>query len=256
MNTKLKRVYQAFYRQAFIPILVNDNMDAKLQIRACVKAGFKVIEYTQRRPDLEDVLPWIKENYPELLVLIGSTVDNNDIVKSQQRYFPQLLSLDELAAMEVDGFISILKYSSATIKRYRESHLLIPCAATINEAYDLMTDGAHFIKVLGPDLTLIQRLSLSPLFNFCPLFATGGMTLEHIPQAVKAGAAVIASGFDLLLRDKVNPGINSICNILQTYQQAVLDARIKYRQEETNRINRANDSNWLAQLPHYVPGVK
>ncbi|MCF6175747.1 MAG: hypothetical protein L3J71_08265 [Victivallaceae bacterium] len=254
MNRKVQKVYKEFYKQGFIPILVNDGLDAKLQIRACVQAGFRVIEYTQRREDLQVILPWIQANYPELYLLIGSTMDNDLIVNSQCLHFPQLLTLDELAKLEVDGFISMLKYSSATLARYQATHLLLPCAGTINEAYDLIVDGAHFIKVLGPDLTLVKHISSAPLFKFCPLFVTGGMDLERIPLAIEAGAAVIASGFDLMLRNQTCITVESVSDILKTYQTTVVNARAKLYPELMKALYDDND-NWLELVPHYLqPG--
>jgi 2-keto-3-deoxy-6-phosphogluconate aldolase len=253
MNKRLQKVYQEFYRQAFIPILVNDGLDAKLQVEACVQAGFKVIEYTQRREDLKTILPWIQKTYPDLYVIIGSTMDNDLIVKSQQRQFPHLLTLEELAELNVHGFISMLKYSTSTIQQYRNTHLLIPCASTTNEAYDLLSDGAHFIKVLGPDLTFVKRISSAPLFKFCPLFVTGGMDLERIPLAIEAGAMFIASGFDLMLKDQDNITVESVCGILKKYQTTVISARAALYPEMTEALDKGTTEEWLKQVPHYIP---
>ncbi len=253
MSKQIGQLYKEFYKQAFIPIMVNDGLDAKLQIRACVQAGFKVIEYTQRREDLHEILPWIQENYPDMYILIGSTMDNDDIVKSQKRHFPQLLSLKELSMLNVDGFISMLKYSSSTIKEYRGTHLMIPCASTSNEAYDFISDGAHFVKVTGPDLSLVKRINSAPLFNFCPLFVTGGMDLERIPLAVEAGAVVIASGFDLLLKNQDNITVDSICEILKKYQKVVVDARTKFYPEMMNALHNGTTEEWLKLVPNCIP---
>ena len=252
MNKNLQKLYKEFYKQAFIPIFVNDGLDAKLQVEACVQAGFKVIEYTQRREDLQTILPWIQETYPDLYIIIGSTMDNARIVKSQQRHFPQLLTFEELADLNIHGFISMLKYSSTTIQKYRDTHLMIPCASTANEAYDLISDGAHFIKVLGPDLKLVKQISSAPLFKFCPLFVTGGMDLERIPLAIEAGAVLIASGFDLMLKGQDNITVESTCSILKKYQAAVINARTALYPKMTEILNNGTTEDWLKQAPNYV----
>jgi len=252
MNKDIQKLYKEFYKQAFIPIFVNDGLDAKLQVEACVQAGFKVIEYTQRREDLQTILPWIHETYPDLYILIGSTMDNDLIVKSQQRHFPQLLTLEELAEMNVQGFISMLKYSSTTMQKFRDTHLMIPCASTANEAYDQISDGAHFIKVLGPDLTLVKQISSAPLFKFCPLFVTGGMDLEQIPLAIEAGAMLIASGFDLMLKGQDNITVELVCDILKKYQAVVINARTVRYPKMTEALNNGTTEDWLKQVPNYV----
>ena len=253
MKNSLLTTYMEFYKQAFIPILVNDGLDAKLQIEACVQAGFKVVEYTQRRGDLKEMVPWIQKNYPDLHIIIGSTIDNDCIVKSQRRHFGQLMTLEELSALKIQGFISMLKYSSATIRRYKDTHLLIPCAATANEAYDLLAAGSHFIKVTGPDLTLAKRISSDPLFKFCPLFVTGGMDPERIPSAVEAGAVIVASGFDLMLNGQKNLTVDSVAALLKKYQAAVISARTALYPEMTKALNEGDMETWLEKVPHYVP---
>ncbi len=253
MTENPKITYEEFYKQAFIPILVNDGLDAKIQIEACVKAGFKVVEYTQRRTDLKEMVQWIRKTYPDLHIMIGSTIDNDYIVRSQQRHFPQLLTLEELAALNVHGFISMLKYSSATIQRYKNTHLLIPCASTVNEAYDLVASGAHFVKVTGPDLALVRRICSEPLFRFCPLFITGGMNLETIPLAIESGAMVIATGFDVMLKGQKNMTVASISAILKKYQASVISARSALYPEMAAALNDGDTDLWLEKVPHCVP---
>ena len=252
MDRNLQKIYIELYRQAFIPIFVNDGLDAKLQVEACVKAGFKVIEYTQRRKDLKAILPWIQETYPNLHVIVGSTIDNDRIVKSQQRHFPQLMTFEELSGLNINGFISMLKYSSTTIQKYRDTHLIIPCASTVNEAYELISDGAHFIKVTGPDLNLVKQIASAPLFKFCPLFVTGGMDLERIPLAIEAGAVLIASGFDLMLKGQTSITVESVCGVLKKYQAAVIDARAKLYPEMTEALNNGATEEWLKYVPNYI----
>ena len=249
----IKNLYREFYKQAFIPIFVNDGMDAKIQVEACVKAGFKIIEFTQRRNDLMEILPWIKNNYPELYVIAGSTIDSDLIVKSQKKHYPQLLNFEEMVSAGIDGFISMMKFSDQTISKYCKTHLLIPCASTVNEARDLLEAGAHFIKVLGPNLDLVRQISSNPLFRFCPLFVTGGMSIERIPEAFEAGAIAVASGFDLTLKEITEHNANSICEVMKQYQATAMEARKRFYPELSEALYNQDDDLWLEKVPHYVP---
>jgi hypothetical protein len=163
------------------------------------------------------------------------------------------MTFEELAGLNIQGFISMLKYSSVTIRLYKNTHLLVPCASTANEAYDLVAVGAHFIKVTGPDLTLARRINSEPLFGFCPLFITGGMDIEHIPLAIEAGAMVIASGFDLMLKGQEDISVESISAVLKKYQAAVVGARSARYLEMTKALHEENTDAWLEKVPHCVP---
>ena len=251
MDCKLKKLYREFYKQAFIPIFVKDGRDARIQVEACVKAGFKIIEFTQRREDLIEMLAWIKKEYPELYVLAGSTIDNDAIVNSQKRHYPQLLTLDELADSGVDGFVSMLKFSDSTIKKYCDRYLMIPCASTLNEAYDLLSSGAHFIKIIGPDLDLLGKISSAPLFKFCPVFITGGMNLEKIPQVMNSGAVMVASGFDLILKDINEINVDSICEAVKAYQKKAIESRSVAYPEFSKALYCCENDEWIEKLPHY-----
>ncbi|MDD5598293.1 MAG: hypothetical protein PHV82_10145 [Victivallaceae bacterium] len=249
----VKVLYREFYKQAFIPIFVNDGRDARLQVEACVKAGLKVIEFTQRRSDLLETLYWIKSKYPELYVLAGSTIDNNLLVKSQKRHLPHLLDLEEMVSAGIDGFVSMMKFSDQTINKYCKSHLLIPCASTVNEACDLLGSGAHFIKVLGPELGLARQINSDPLFKFCPLFVTGGMDIEHIPMAFSAGAIAVASGFDLTLKGVNDLSMEGICKVMKEYHKTAVNSRRNLYPELSDALYNQDGDSWLEKVPHYLP---
>jgi 2-keto-3-deoxy-6-phosphogluconate aldolase len=249
----IKDLYREFYKQAFIPIFVNDGMDALLQAEACVRAGFRVIEFTQRRDDLLESLCRIKSDYPELYVLAGSAVDSSQLVQSQKRHFPHLLNFEEMVSAGIDGFVSMMKFSDRTISRYCRSHLLIPSASTVNEARDLLDAGAHFIKILGPELGLARQISSDPLFKFCPLFLTGGMNIERIAQAFESGAMVVASGFDLTLKGVDDCSAEGICRVMKEYQKAALAARTRLYPALSDALYNQDGDAWLDEVPHYVP---
>ena len=213
----------------------------------------KVIEYTLRRRDAHQMIPWIRENYPDLYVLVGSTLDSEQIVAGLRRKHPQLLTVAELDAMGVDGFVSMIGWSEASIRWYSASRVIIPAAMTVNEAFLQVEAGAHFAKLAGPGFDLVRRCRMPATFDYCPILLTGGMTTSRIPEAVAAGAALVAAGFDVL-SPKEGKAINcaQIAQVLKQYLDVTRAAREKTWPEMARNIG-GDRQDWLDSLPHYHP---
>ena len=171
-------VFKAVVRQGFVPIFVAGTRDVEVQLSGCRDAGLRVIEYTQRREDSAQMIPSIVRRYPDMRVLVGSTLDDDAVVRSLTRRFPHLRTLSQLAALGASGFVSRMSFSAETCRAWRATHLLMPCAGTVNEAYRQFCLGAHIIKVVRSDYEVVRQLATTPAFGFCPLFVPGGMNLE------------------------------------------------------------------------------
>jgi 2-keto-3-deoxy-6-phosphogluconate aldolase len=255
---RLIKTYRVLHNQGFIPIFVDDELDSKMLVEACIEAGFLGIEYTLRRRDAHKIIPWIRKHYPDLFLLVGSTLDNDSIVRhARLRDHEQIMTLDELTDIGVDGFVSMHGFSEKTFHKFSQSHILIPAAMTLNEALRQFIAGAHFIKVLGPDLSLLRLCRSGPTFNYCPLMITGGMDIQRIPEAIQAGAVLIGSGFDLMLN---NPELKSlskkkIIDILKQYRITTTEA-IDSTFPELASLRKAKDIDWLNALPHQHPFAK
>ena len=157
--------YRAFHDQGFTPIFTEDGFDSKLLVEGCVAAGLTSIEYTLRRRDAAQMIPWIRQHYPELRVFAGSTLDDDCLVHLAKPKHPQLRTLDELADMGVAGFISATGWRMENIRRYSETHVVAPTAMTITEAMQQLGAGAHFIKMQGSDLGLVSRCRQANTFD-------------------------------------------------------------------------------------------
>ncbi len=252
--SRLFETYRALHDQTFLPTFVRDHIpDAKKMIEGCVEAGVRVIEYTLRRPDANTMIPWIRENYPDLYILVGSTLDDAAIVAKQRVKFPQLLTLEELDAMEVDGFVSLVGFSADSMKQYHSRRILIPAVSTIEEAFSKVAAGAHFVKVPGSNPDLIKSYRWEPAFDYCPLFATGGLTLDRIPIAVEAGAVVASTGFNLILKAcSVDVSVKEIAAIIRQYMETAQNAK-RATWPDLAKAADADDKTWLKALPHYHP---
>jgi 2-keto-3-deoxy-6-phosphogluconate aldolase len=246
-------VYRAVHSQGFVPIFVEDQFDSHRLLEGCLLAGFKCVEYTLRRRDAHLMIPWIRKNYPDVILLAGSTLDNERIVAHVRRQHPQMLTIAQLADLGVDGFVSMIGWSEQSIRRYSAVHLVIPTAMTVNEAFEQVGYGAHFIKLLGPDVSFVKRCRADAAFGYCPIMVTGGMTCQQIPAAIEAGAVLVGAGFDLTLKGHtkdVDP--KTIASVLKEYQAVVKKARTAcYPQLAAN--SDSNKELWLDSLPHYHP---
>lgn len=249
----LFEVYRAFHEQAFVPIFCQDTFDSRRQVEACVAAGCRGIEYTLRKPDARDMIPWVRREYPDLFLIVGSTLDNDDLIKGMRRRHPQLMTLDELASIGVDGFVSQLRWSEENIRKYASTHLLIPNAATHNEAYEQICAGAHVAKINGPDLAPVKKARAVAAFDYCPILVTGGMDTERIPDAFDAGAVMVGSGFDLTLKGKPDDvSAEEIRKITEQYLRVSQLARTR-AWPELAAADAGPREAWLAALPHWHP---
>jgi 2-keto-3-deoxy-6-phosphogluconate aldolase len=251
--SRLFDAYRAAHEQGFVPIFVHDEFDSKTLLDGCLAAGMKVIEYTLRRQDAHKMIPWIREQYPDLYLLAGSTLDNDAILAQMKRRFPQLLTLAELDAMNVDGYVSMIGWSEQSIRKYAPRRVVMPTASTVNEAFFQVGAGAQFAKLQGPDVDLVKRCRGQAAFDYCPILITGGMTPERIPAAADAGAILFATGFDLTLKgEPKNVSSKKVAEVMKKYVQVAQESRAK-RWPALANASKLDKQTWLDALPHYHP---
>ncbi|MBR2353391.1 MAG: hypothetical protein IKA76_02685 [Clostridia bacterium] len=251
MNHKLFSNYRKIAEQAWFPIFVKDEFDTEILFEGCRLAGLRVIEYTLRREDAAKRIPTLRKEFPDAVILVGSTIDSERIVKEWRKRYPQLMTLEELAPY-ADGFVSMLPYSNETLQTYSPSHLCIPAAETGGEALRQMDHGAAFIKVLGPDFSFSKRLHAAPTFGYCPTYITGGVTPERMKEVFEAGNLMCASGFDLLLKgvDPADLTAELVAERIAVFTDAAKKARAEVFPALAN-AEALSDEEFRAALPNY-----
>lgn len=251
MNKTLFAKYRKMVEQTWIPIFVKDDLNTDVLLEGCALAELDVIEYTLRREDAAQVVKNLKKRYPGTVILMGSTIDSDQIVNTQKAKFPQLMTIAELAPF-VDGFVSMLPYSDETLEKYSKTHLCIPAAETSGEALRQVKAGAAVIKVLGPDLTLSKRLHALPTFNYCPTYITGGMIPERMEEAFAAGNILCAAGFDVVLKgvapEDLTPEL--VAERIKVFVGTAKAARAKACPQLQNTQD-LSDEEFLQRLPNY-----
>ena len=251
MNNTPLQAYKRLIAQAWIPIFVDDGLDTDILCEGCRLAGLAAIEYTLRRRDARKIAPTLRERFPHAVILMGSTIDSDEIVKERQSRFPQLMTLSELAPY-VDGFVSMLPYSDETLKMYQSTHLCIPTAESGGEALRQIKAGAACIKVLGPDLTLARRLHALPTFNYCPTYITGGVTPERMEEVFEAGNILCATGFDVILKgiEPANLTPKTVAERIRLFASAAKRARDAVY-PSLKDIDGLSDEAFLLALPNH-----
>jgi 2-keto-3-deoxy-6-phosphogluconate aldolase len=223
-------------------------------LEGCLKADVRVIEYTLRRQDAPQMIEQIRKDYPDLYILVGSTLDDSRIVSQCRRKHEQLMTLPELDTADVDGFVSMIGWPLDVIREYSSKRIVVPAAWTVTEAFQEVGAGAHFIKLTGPaNLDLARLCSAQATFGYCPILVTGGITLDRIAPAFDSGAVVVASGFDVTLRGKSqNITAAEVAQVLRGYVDMAKAARIQAWPELAGAVG-ADWSDWLDALPHCHP---
>lgn len=234
-------------QQCFVPILVADGVDALLEVEAIVAAGLRVLEFTLRRPDAREMIPEIRRRHPDVILLVGSVVDSPALVARLRGRHPQLQTVDELMAAGVDGLVSMFDFRQETYERHASSKLLIPAVSTMAEGLRQAELGAHALKILGSFPATLGALGSAPAFQLSPLFVTGGMTPETMPEAARRGAALFAAGFDVLARGLESPlTVQGLSERIRLFQAGALAAR-REKYPDLDAILQSDD--WACRVP-------
>jgi len=253
-NNRLLKCYRMAYEQCFIPIFVKDGFDTETLLKGCELAGVQAVEYTLRRPDAAQVIPQLRRRWEEKALFVGSMLDSDKIILQLRKKQPQLMTFAELAEIGVDGFVSMLPYSDETIRKYADRCVMIPSAATLGEALRQVDAGAHVIKLMGSNRDLRRDCHAAPTHGFCPIFVTGGVTPERMPEIYADGAILTASGFDLILKG-INPSeltAEMVAEKLNLFIHAAKEARATVM-PQLRDMQEMPDEEWLDSLPHYHP---
>ncbi len=252
MKHEIFPAYRALFEQAFVPIFVKDAFDTATMLEGCRLAGVRVIEYTLRREDADRVIPTLKKAEPNRFVFVGSTLDSERVVRKMKEKFPQIMTIPEILGHGVDGIISMLPMQPQNIAKYAERAVVIPSAETLGESLAQVDAGAHFIKRLGTELDRVKLSRAAPTFDFCPLFVTGGVTVERMPEVFGIGGMVVGAGFDMLLKD-IRPETltpEMVAGRLTAFISAAKAARAKAWPQLAG-LETLSDAEWLSRLPFY-----
>lgn len=250
--------YCVVHQQGFLPIFVRDHFDAVQLTEACVRAGARAVEITCQRGKVTDEIRRIREAFPNLLILVGSCVDDGPMLQFLRKRRPDVPAIGELCDIGVDGFVSAMPLSLETVARLSETHLVIPGVETVTEAVAAVEAGAHFAKLFNVSRVGEHRrvafATSKPVYGLLPILATGNVTVDKIEPYVKAHVALVGAGWDRLLGQRYEamqdrPDLDAMASICRSY----LDTMAAARREHQPELSGNNAQQYLKSIPHYHP---
>ena len=192
----VKRNLAKLIRGGFAPIMMlDDDLDPIMLAELVQEAGLPAIEYTVRRTDQEKIAQ-IRKEFPDLLLLVGSTIDQPPVVDflKQRRTFH---SLDELCEIGVDCIISFLNFRPETYRRLADKVILVPGMANYWDALDHLAMGARLIKLLNVATDRFEIIDHAT-HRVIPTFYSG-IFAEQVETVVQAGAVVVGASMATFL---------------------------------------------------------
>jgi len=198
-----------------VPVIrAGSPQEARFAAEAVWQGGIPIVEITMTVPGALEVISELVKTMPKVLVGAG-TVVNQDLA---------FKSFDAGAQ-----FFVTPGFSQQTVAAAHDLDLLIMAGAlTPSEVMTAWDAGVDFVKIFpcgnvgGP--SYIKALK-GPLPHI-PLVPTGGVNLETATDYIRAGAAALGVGGELILKHAFQQGKPElISDLAKRYAQLVRDAR-------------------------------
>jgi 2-dehydro-3-deoxyphosphogluconate aldolase/(4S)-4-hydroxy-2-oxoglutarate aldolase len=203
-----------------VPIVrVSNSGDAFKAVEAVVAGGVSVVEITMGVPNALRVMEQVVEQFGERVLLGAGTVLDSETCRAALLAGAEFIVTPSLDVRVIE-----------TSRRY--SKACIPGALTPTEIVTAWQAGADMVKVFpcgpvgGPDY-LRSLLGPLPQIDFVP---TGGVDLESTPGYIRAGAAAVAVGGELISRKALQEGhLEVITANARKFVEAVRSARAELK---------------------------
>jgi 2-dehydro-3-deoxyphosphogluconate aldolase / (4S)-4-hydroxy-2-oxoglutarate aldolase len=198
-----------------VPVVrVSSPQEARLAAEAVVQGGIPIVEITMTVPGALEVISELVKTMPNLLVGAGTVLDK------------------EMARACADAgakFLVTPGFAKQTVTIARQLDLLIMAGAlTPTEVMTAWQAGADFVKIFpcgnlgGP--SYIKALK-GPLPQV-PLVPTGGVNLDTAADYLRAGAAVLGVGGELIVKKALQERKTEVISALAAqFVQAVKGVR-------------------------------
>jgi 2-dehydro-3-deoxyphosphogluconate aldolase/(4S)-4-hydroxy-2-oxoglutarate aldolase len=213
-------VLNAMYDTGVVPLFYNSDVSkSKEVIKACYAGGAKVIEFYNRGDRAWSVftslLSFVEQEMPGVILGIGSVIDASMAmmyISSGANFVVSPVLVPEIARV---------------CNRHKVAYL--PGCGTVSEIFQAEELGCEIVKVFpanclgGADFIKAIKGPM-PWTSIMP---TGGVraTRESVTEWVKAGAACLGMGGDLIRQDLVTAGDyktirKNVENVLAWFQEA------------------------------------
>jgi 2-dehydro-3-deoxyphosphogluconate aldolase / (4S)-4-hydroxy-2-oxoglutarate aldolase len=212
---KKQEVRSRIEQIGIVPVIrANSAEEARFAAEAAWKGGISVVEITMTVPGATGVMVELRKTMPDLLVGAG-TVLNRDMA----------LQCADAGAQ----FLVTPGFKQQVVAEAKKLDLLIMAGAlTPTEVMEASEEGADFVKIFpcgnmgGP--SYIKALK-GPLPHV-PLVPTGGVNLETAADYIRAGAAALGVGGELILKKAMQERKGElISDLAMLYLEQVREAR-------------------------------
>jgi 2-dehydro-3-deoxyphosphogluconate aldolase/(4S)-4-hydroxy-2-oxoglutarate aldolase len=214
---KKQEVRATIERVGIVPVIRASSADqAKFAAEAVCAGGIPIVEITMTVPGAIEVIAELVRTAPHVLVGAGTVVNKEAALRCMDAGAQFLVS---------PGF------SEGVITATRERDLLIMAGAlTPTEVMAAWEAGADFVKIFpcgsmgGPNYI---RALKGPLPQV-PMVPTGGVTLETAADYIRAGAAALGVGGELVQKEALqNRNADLIRGFAREFVEIVRAARGK-----------------------------
>jgi len=184
----MKEALAKILEEGVVPVIrVASAQEAFEVAKAIHEGGISVIEVTMTVPGAMDVIKEVSQKFGKNVLLGAGTVLDPETARAALINGAQFLVSPSLN-------LDVIKMSS------RYSAVVIPGALTPTEILTAWEAGADLVKVFpiaqvgGPAYIRAVKAPLPQI----PLVPTGGVNLQNAGEFIKAGAAAIAAGGELV----------------------------------------------------------
>ncbi|HZT70236.1 MAG TPA: bifunctional 4-hydroxy-2-oxoglutarate aldolase/2-dehydro-3-deoxy-phosphogluconate aldolase [Terriglobia bacterium] len=216
MSWSREKVLARLRELGVVPIIrVSTAEHASRAVEAVVAGGIAAVEITMGVPNALHVMEQVADRYGDSVLLGAGTVLDSETCRAALLAGAEFIVTPSLDVKVIE-----------TARRY--SKACIPGALTPTEIVTAWQAGADMVKVFpcapvgGPNYIRSLRGPL-PQIDYVP---TGGVDLETTPEYIRAGAAAVAVGGELVSNRALREGKTEVITAnARNFLEAVRTAR-------------------------------
>ncbi|MBN1934008.1 MAG: bifunctional 4-hydroxy-2-oxoglutarate aldolase/2-dehydro-3-deoxy-phosphogluconate aldolase [Anaerolineae bacterium] len=212
------QVLNTMYDTGLLPIFYHGDLTvSKEVIKACVAGGARIIEFTNRGDRAWNVftalISFLEQEAPDVIMGIGSVID----APTAAMYI----------ASGANFIVSPVLVSETARVCNRHKVAYLPGCGTLGEISQAEELGCEIVKIFpgdcvgGPEFI---RAIKGPM-PWTSLLPTGGVSMDNAQEWIKAGAACLGMGSQLIRKDWVKTGDyarigENVAAVLELIQEA------------------------------------
>jgi len=211
-----QEVLAALRDGGIVPVIRADSADTALRIvDALVAGGIRTLEITMTVPDAIGAIKAVADRFGSSVLLGAGTVTSRALAEGSLDAGAEFL----VTPCVVPDVIAVAKERGVAV---------LPGAMTPTEVFTAWSAGGDIVKIF-PASNVGGASYLKALkgpFPQIPLCPTGGVNLQTIGEFVKAGAAAVGVGGELVSKAAIDAGdYGKITELAKQYVSALSAAR-------------------------------